>query len=114
MRADPLSGGRRGWGGGECPSRGPRAQGQIPAIPILQRLPGPGRGKCCQWETVAPVSVGLADRQARAGGRTLLEVRATGHPREWQPDGACVHMASTQSTLPVHWYPDWTTRPRRR
>ena len=25
-----------------------------------------------------------------------------------------VHMASTQSTLPVHWYPDWTTRPRRR
>jgi hypothetical protein len=25
-----------------------------------------------------------------------------------------VHMASTQSTPPVHWYPDRTTRPRRR
>jgi hypothetical protein len=26
----------------------------------------------------------------------------------------CVHMASTQSTPPVHWYPDRTTGPRRR
>jgi hypothetical protein len=25
--------------------------------------------------------------------------------------GARVHMASTQSTPPVHWYPDRTTRP---
>ncbi len=28
-------------------------------------------------------------------------------------DYGTVHMASTQSTPPVHWYPDWTTRPRR-
>jgi hypothetical protein len=66
-----------------------------------------GEARLVEWEDVGMVGFELSEdgselRVLCAGAYDLARVRDT------------VHMASTQSTLPVHWYPDWTTRPRRR
>ncbi len=108
---------------------------QKPGTPVRRQY----RYQPLRTATLHPVAIAVDELQRRLGGRCCklgLNHRFGRCPKDpgWLvrlprrqllvfavacrrcpfPLVAGVHMASTQSTPPVHWYPDRTTRPRRR